>query len=504
MEKKIVVLSLFALLASAVHGQIEVRSEAQITASDGEHTPLWLNANKYGLSSLDDVNGYVRAGVFRHLQQDSAREWRMGFGADVAVATGFTSTLVVQQAYGELEWKKGRLTIGSKEQPMELKNQELSTGSQTLGINARPVPAVRLSIPDYWAIPGTREWLSLKGHISYGMFTDDKWQKDFTHQQSRYAEHTMLHTKAGYLKIGHDDKPFSVELGIEMACQYGGTSYAPVHSPELEKMENTGGLKGAINAFIPGGSDTTDDEYKNADGNHLGSMMARLNYEHPKFGLSAYVDHFYEDQSQMFFLDYDGYGSGENWDKKEDTRMLLYDVKDMLLGLELRLKNMPWLNTVVAEYVYTKYQSGPNYHNNTRYLSDHIGGDDDYYNHHIFTGWQHWGMVMGNPLYRSPLYNDDSRVMVANNRFWAWHLAACGNPLSNLHYRLMLTWQRGFGTYKHPLVDPQRNMSLLAEAAYRFNDTGWSVKCGLGLDRGGLLGDNVGVQLTLAKSMFTK
>lgn len=504
MEKKLVLLLLLVTLACEVQAQVEVRTEAQVTVSDGEHTPLWLNANKYGLGSLDEFNGYVRAGVFRRQDLDSVRQWRFGFGADVAVCEGFTSTLVVQQAYGELGWKKGLLTIGSKEQPMELKNQELSTGSQTLGINARPVPSIRLSLPDYWSIPGTKGWLGLKGHISYGMFTDDKWQKDFTHQQSKYSEHTMLHTKAGYLKIGHDDKPFSVELGVEMACQYGGTSYAPVYSPALEKMDNTGGLKGAFNAFIPGGSDATDDDYKNADGNHLGSMMARLNYEHPIFGLSAYVDHFYEDQSQMFFLDYDGYGSGENWDEKEDTRMLLYDVKDMLLGLELRLKDLPWLNTVVAEYVYTKYQSGPNYHDHTRYLSDHIGGDDDYYNHNIFPGWQHWGMVMGNPLYRSPLYNDDGMVMVANNRFWAWHLAVCGNLLPKLHYRLMCTWQRGFGTYKHPLLDPQRNLSFLAEAAYHFDDTGWSVKCGVGLDQGSLLGDNVGVQLTVSKNMFTK
>ena len=32
------------------------RVEAQVSASDGR-TPLWLNANKYGLSSLDQYNG---------------------------------------------------------------------------------------------------------------------------------------------------------------------------------------------------------------------------------------------------------------------------------------------------------------------------------------------------------------------------------------------------------------------------------------------------------------
>lgn len=36
-------------------------------------TPLWLNANKYGLSSLESNNGYVRGMVARDLAQDSIR-----------------------------------------------------------------------------------------------------------------------------------------------------------------------------------------------------------------------------------------------------------------------------------------------------------------------------------------------------------------------------------------------------------------------------------------------
>jgi len=183
--------------------QLELRTEAQLSASGGDHTPLWLNANKYGLSSLDRTNGYVRAGLFRPLQLDSARRWGWGAGADVAVAGGYTSTLVVQQAYGELRWLKGLLTVGSKEQPMELHNQALSSGPQTLGVNARPVPGVRLAMPVYWDVPGLRGWLGLKGHLFYGLTTDDHWQRDFSYRASTYTEHTMLHTKAGYLRIGH-------------------------------------------------------------------------------------------------------------------------------------------------------------------------------------------------------------------------------------------------------------------------------------------------------------
>ena len=109
---------------------------------------------------------------------------------------------------------------------MELKNNRLSSGAQTLGINARPVPQVRLSLPEYWRLPIANGWLHLKGHIALGRFTDDQWMKTFTKQQSKYTEKVLYNSKAGFLKIGNEDvfAPLSIEMGLEMATQFGGTS----------------------------------------------------------------------------------------------------------------------------------------------------------------------------------------------------------------------------------------------------------------------------------------
>ena len=163
---------------------LEYKAEAQISVSDGK-TPLWLNANKHGLSSLESTNGYIRAAVQRPLQMDSIRHWGIGYGVDVAVPFNYTSSVVVQQAYGELRWLHGVLTVGAKEFPMQLKNNQLSSGSQTLGINARPVPQVRLALPDYWVVPFTKGWVRLKGHVAYGKTTDQNWQHDFTQKKSK-------------------------------------------------------------------------------------------------------------------------------------------------------------------------------------------------------------------------------------------------------------------------------------------------------------------------------
>ena len=120
------------------------RAELQGTVSGGDHNPLWLHSNKYGLSSLKNTNGYLRGAIERPLSLDNGRKWGIGYGLDVAVGAGFTSKLIVQQAFVEARWLKGTLTVGAKEYPMELKNQELSSGAQTFGINCLTIGSSRI------------------------------------------------------------------------------------------------------------------------------------------------------------------------------------------------------------------------------------------------------------------------------------------------------------------------------------------------------------------------
>ncbi|KXB82283.1 hypothetical protein HMPREF3034_01680 [Prevotella sp. DNF00663] len=481
--------------------QLDYKVEMQASLSRG-HTPLWLNANKYGLSSLDKGNGYLRMGVMRPLKTDSVRRWGLGYGLDVAVPWHYTSHVVVQQAFAEVRWLHGLLTIGSKQEPMQLKNNTLSSGSQALGINARPVPQVRLSLPDYWILPFADGWLRVKGHIAYGRMTDDAWQHDFTGKRSRYADNVLYHSKAGYLMIGNPDRfmPLTLELGLEMAATFGGTSHMMQDDGTLATVKNGTGLKSFWKAFIPGGAETVEQGtvYQNAEGNQLGSWLVRLNYDATNWRFSLYADKYFEDHSSMFQLDYDGYGTGKEWNVRKKHRYLLYDLRDILLGAELELKRGWWLRTIVLEYLNTRYQSGPVYHDHTQSISDHIGGIDNYYNHYVYTGWQHWGQVMGNALFLSPIYNTDGKIEVKDNRFRALHLGLAGSPTDNIDYRILGTLQEGMGTYAYPYTAHRYNISVLAEVAARLHN-GWSMKGGYGMDLGSILGHNYGFQLTVTK-----
>ena len=57
LSRWITIFSALLLLSLTASAQITINTEAQASFSDGR-TPLWLNANKYGLSSLDHTNGY--------------------------------------------------------------------------------------------------------------------------------------------------------------------------------------------------------------------------------------------------------------------------------------------------------------------------------------------------------------------------------------------------------------------------------------------------------------
>jgi hypothetical protein len=161
----------------------------------------------------------------------------MGWALEVApLLEKQNSRFVVQQAYFDVQYKKVRLSVGAKERPSELRNQALSGGALASGISARPIPQVRLELPDFWTIPGTRGWLALKARLGYGFYTDGQWQQGFVNENGIFSKHSLYHTKAGFLRVGNEEKfPVSVTGGLEMNTQFGGKHYVKGH-PEKARL----------------------------------------------------------------------------------------------------------------------------------------------------------------------------------------------------------------------------------------------------------------------------
>lgn len=485
----VLLLTLFCLESNAQISRLgeDLSYEVSVSgqAGAGDYTPFWQSANRYGLSSVKNNSGYVRAALSRDTKADSLRKWSIGYGADLAVPFNYSSKFLVQQLYAEAAYRLVRLSVGQKERATEMKNDALSSGSMALGTNARPLPMVRLETSDFFAIPGTKNWINLKGHLAYGWYTDNQWQREFNagNSQAIYTSKSLYHSKAGYLRIANLDKfPLVFTGGVEMICQFGGT----VWNRKIKGEDANGayhfkhGIKEYLQAFVPTGSDITDGDNPNVMGNNVGSYQARLDYQGKGWKASIYGEHMFEDHSMM--------GFDFSW-------------KDFLWGGELNLPKNSFVSTVLYEHMRTTDQSGPVFLSLSDYVKP-IGGADNYYNHNIYGAYQHAGFVLGSPLLISPIYNDGeqkNRITCYDNRIVANHVGIAGQPHTDLKYRILMTFEKSLGTYYNQAEEPRHGQFLLFELTYTPHKIqGLSFTANYGQNHGELLGNSKGGTITVS------
>ena len=473
--------------ASRLGHDIDFHTSLTATAGSGDNAPFWFTGNRYGLGTIQPNSGLLRLGMERSTQADQQRRWRIGYGLDVVGAVHHDSRFILQQAYADFQYKEVAISVGQKERPTELRDNTLSSGGMAMGINARPLPQVRFEMPRFWAIPKTNYWFAFKGHVAYGWYTDNQWQRRFNAGTDHiYSINSKYHSKAGYIRIGNTDYfPLVLSGGYEMVCQFGGTLYNRAYSNQPDgSYQNPCGLKQYLQVFIPTGTDIIDGNNKNATGNQVGSYSARLDYMGQGWSVAVYGEHFFEDHSQL--------GFNFAW-------------KDMTLGLEAHLPQNPILSTLVYEYLRTTDQSGPIFRANTTDAMHSLGGIDDYYNHGMYGSYQHAGFVLGNPLLRSPIYNKDGNIYVTDNRITAHHLGLSGHPDSQFSWRLLYTHVRSLGTYDKPAVSPRHANYLLLEASYAPRQAeGLTLTASYGQNGGQIIGQGKGAMLSVAYTFRKK
>lgn len=463
------------------------RLELGGTGRNGTYAPLWLTANRYGLSSTNPNSGYLRAGIAYDKQ--FPRGWRIEAGLDMAGGIHHTQPVSIHQIYSDFSWKMLTLSMGSKERPgfPLTKNTVLSSGMMVEGPNTQPVPQIRGEIKEYLNVPGTKGWFAFKGHIAYGSFPENGWQKDFVRPGQYYVKNVLYHSKSLMMRLGNKEKlPLEFEFGILMATQFGGDKYLKLADGSTQKvLDMPNNLKAYWKAFWPqaGGDDTPEGEQVNVEGNMLGSWNFALNYYLGEWRFRAYLEHYFEDHSQMFWQ----YGC---W-------------KDGQLGLEITFPKNRWISSVVWEGLSTKDQTGPLQYDSFwgQFPEYQISADDDYYNHYLYGAWQYQGMGMGNPLLPGPAYNADHRITFRSNRVTAHHLGFNGQPSPEWGYRVLVSFAKHWGTYKAPLDKQCKQFSSLYEVTYTPAwAKGWKASLALGLDRGNYLGNSTGGMLTLQKT----
>lgn len=472
-----------------------VRSEAVVSA--GSHAPFWQVSNRHGLSSLESNNADLRIGMQRDFDKCEGFSW--AYGAELVGAWNHAVPFFVHQLYADMRYNCWELSVGSKERWSEGKHATLSGGGLTFSPNARPVPQVRLGIHEYTTVPwGFNGWVHVKGHFSYGRYTDSEYTKAFAREArpgTFYVQEVLLHEKTFFVKVGKSScTPLSLEAGLEMYCQFGGKLFEKTasHDSLVYALPHT--YREYVKAFIPlsGGKDTPVAEQTNVNGNQLGSWHIAANYTTPALGVKVYCEHFFEDHSQLI-----GFAFNKDW--KGGTKMVSYlPWKDGLWGIEVSLPQCRYLSAILYEHTTMKDQSGPILHNSSGSLAEQVSGFDCYYHHYIYQGWQHWGRGMGTPLAISSAYNVDGTSIISSSRIKAHHLGAEGVCGKHLSYRLLATYVKHWGTYRDPFKEVGHQVSTLLELQYTIPTSRIGGRLSLAKDWGNtLIGNNTGAALTI-------
>lgn len=520
-------LTSFTILTSKANGnnngELRFMTQLNYIGSDGKNAPYWLTALRQGISSIEKRNGYARIAASYSNTLNKNKNFSYTITADIIAGHNQSCNIFVQQAFAELKWKWISLSIGSKERFSEAKGDygmfegtpfagnnvnryfpnlynttmtSLSSGGLTYSGNSRPVPQIRIEVPEYTPIPWFNGWLHIRGHIAYGRFTDDNFQEEHSHGNAvtRYGKNIMYHSKAAFIKIGKPQRfPLEFEGGLELYSQFGGDIYkhniGKVVSMPRKPLDY-------IKAFIPlsGGDDTPLDEQTNISGNQTGSWHAAITLHTKPLDIRIYGEHLFEDFSQLFFLEYQS-------NKEGKKKIIYYPWRDLMIGIRITNKSgfAKFISAVQYEYMSTYDQSGPLYHDPSPNFNEQMDGVDNYYNHGIYPGWHHWGMGMGNPLIISPAYNKDGDLAFKSNRLVS-HNVGINGTLGNrlpLTYRLQYTYSENWGTYLNPFREKTYTTSMLGELVYAPEDSNWLGSLSIGYDKSSFIGDNIGAMITI-------
>lgn len=480
--------------------KINYTLQSDVVASVGKYAPFWFVSNRHGLSSLENNNASLSLGLFREF--DRTRGFTWAYGAEIAGAWHYDYPFIVQQLYADVKYNCWELSIGSKERWSEGKHRTLSGGGLTFAPNARPIPQVRFGINEYATVPWWfNEWVKVKGHFSYGRYTDDEFLENFTDGAvgTYYTKGALFHEKTAFVRISNPSgEGLGWESGLEMYTKFGGDFF----KEGKYNLTLPSTVMAYLNAFIPmaGGEDSPDGERVNINGNVLGSWHAIMDYTTKKWKLRVYYEHFFEDHSQML---------GISWvyDREGVTRFLSYHPwRDGLWGVEFELFDGRWLQGVVIESVTSRDQSGPLLHDTNSNFKVQISGADNYYNHEYFHSWQHWGMAVCNPHFLSPGYNENHSVAMLHQRLSSLHIGITGTPYKEWTYRIMGSHTGHWGTIREPLPNPESVTSLLWELTYAPGKLyGCQFVGCVAADFGNLVGNNVGGMVTIRKmGLFAK
>ncbi|NJK98441.1 MAG: capsule assembly Wzi family protein [Bacteroidales bacterium] len=272
--KKLVILffSIYALNLNAQTYLPSISLESTSVISGGKHAPFWFYSNQYGKISTKNNSIYLLPSFYKNLKDSNNVSY--SYKLEPLLSYDGLGRSYMHQWYIELKFYFIHFTAGAKEEFYGNQDSTLSTGCIIWSKNARPMPKLKLEVPNYTPVPFTGKYLEFKGGMAHGWFDDNEYNKN-----------VWLHHKYFYLRLG-GKLPVHISYGLHHFAQWGGTNYDP-----YGKLPND--LEAFKNVFFGRGGNSVDPntpwvEWANKLGNHIGSRNFGAEIDFRKSKVSLY------------------------------------------------------------------------------------------------------------------------------------------------------------------------------------------------------------------------
>ncbi|MCF2444407.1 hypothetical protein L0657_10615 [Dyadobacter sp. CY345] len=188
-----------------------------VAASTGQ-SPLWLHANKGGTIPLNGTFANGRLGLNKIYNPNNPRVFQWSAGVELITSYEKRADIFLTDIY--LASKSGpvELLIGQKKNTSGLVDTLLSSGSLALSGNARPMPRIQISIPEFLPLAFTNDLLAIKASYSDGILGDSR----IVFGSTNNVNSTYLHQKSLYLRIGNYRNKVNIFTGINHQVVWGG------------------------------------------------------------------------------------------------------------------------------------------------------------------------------------------------------------------------------------------------------------------------------------------
>lgn len=457
-----------------------------VSGLGGDYIPFHIYANRHGILSPNGSQTYNR-GLYS-CRWDTSDKWSFETGADLYFYHSkqeiyYTHHLHLQQLYLKVNWGQYALQLGSKEEEGEFV-PALSSGNMLWSGNTHPAPSFRFGLDKFVPTFITGNLFEVKFNIRWSKQTDGNvnrkiysayennyaqegyvsryWDNITDHRQHAKVENAWFHHKSFFLRTTAE-QPLFLTLGFEHAVLYGGKVNG----------ENCSGAWNWLRGMLGGSGKKEGNQF-----NHALTQNYRIDYHEHRYAVGLYKQHYADDMDGGLF----SCGADGLW------------------GIDVKLHRSRQFNKIVFEYLQSTNQGGVVYANDVdRFDKNHVyrtAGNSNFYHDQHMGSWTHYGMILGNPLLATPLYNKDYYPDMTSNMLRAFHLAFSGNLLYRLDYVIRYQHTDSWGTPYAPFGEVRTNNSWGMDLCYNITDA-WRVLGSIAFDRGSLYGDNTGCHLNI-------